>query len=126
MIERIYERSEVKFTYEGLKSGWCETTSGVRQGCPLSPLFFNLYIKEVCRKIEGSEYGVMYMVMNEKEEVEYKSCACFLYADDIVLSSNNEEELQLLIDEVWGREWRMLEGWLVWWSMQLKDKGAGL
>ena len=31
----------------------------------------------------------------------YKSCAVFLYADDIVLISNNESELQLQIDEVY-------------------------
>ena len=38
------------------------------------------------------------MVMHEKEEVVHKSCADILYPDDIVLLSNNEDELQLLID----------------------------
>ena len=80
----------------------------MRQRCPLSPLLFNLYIKKVGRKIEGSEYGVIYMVMNEKEEIVYKCCAGFLYADDIVLLSNNEGELQLLIDEV--RVWKIGDG----------------
>ena len=51
-------------------------------------IIVNLYIKEVGKKSEDSEYGVMYiLVMNEKEEVVYKSSACFLYADDIVLLS---------------------------------------
>ena len=38
----------------------------------------------------------------EKEEVLYKSCACFLHANDIVLLYNNEDELQLLIDDVYA------------------------
>ena len=41
------------------------------------------------------------MVMNEEDEVVFKSSAFFLYADDIVLISNNESELQILIDEVY-------------------------
>jgi len=43
-IERIYERTEVLVrTEEGMMNGF-ETKKGVRQGCVLNPLLFNVYI----------------------------------------------------------------------------------
>ena len=38
VIERIYDGGMVKFEMEGIRTGWCKNDSGVRQGCPLSPL----------------------------------------------------------------------------------------
>ena len=35
-IEIIYDCSMVKFELDNVKTGWCESDSGVRQGCPLS------------------------------------------------------------------------------------------
>ena len=32
-------------------TGWCESDSGVRQGCPQSPLLFNIYVRELGAKV---------------------------------------------------------------------------
>lgn len=65
---------------------------GVRQGCIMSPLLFNLYseyiFREALDKIEG---GVKVNGVNVNN---------LRYADDTVLLASSPEELQLLVDRV--------------------------
>ena len=53
LIERIYDGSMVKFELEKLTTGWHKIYSGVRQGCPLSPLLFNIYVRELGKVISN-------------------------------------------------------------------------
>ena len=46
VIERIYNGSMIKFEMESIMTGWCKCDSGLRQGCPLSLLLFNIYVRE--------------------------------------------------------------------------------
>ena len=47
VIEKIYDRRMVKFELESIMTGWCKCDSGVRYGCPMSPLLFNIYAREL-------------------------------------------------------------------------------
>ena len=51
VIERIYDGSMVKFELENIMNAWCKSDSGVRSGCPLSPLLFNIYVRELGMKV---------------------------------------------------------------------------
>ena len=57
LIERIYDNSMVTFELENVMTGWCKCNSGVRQGCPRSPLVFNIYVRELGMVISNCVHG---------------------------------------------------------------------
>ena len=80
LIERIYNGSMVKFELEKVTRGWCKSDSVVRQCCPLSPLLFNIYVRELEKVISNCVHGVKYAVVGKDGVMEWKSQAGLLYA----------------------------------------------
>ena len=73
----------IKFELENETTGWCKGVSGVRQGCTMSLLFFNQYVRELGRVISNCVLGVKYAVIGKDGVMEWKSQAGCLYADDV-------------------------------------------
>ena len=73
---------------ESIMTGWCK-----RQGYPLSPLLFNIYVRELDMKVSACKQGFKYMVVNKDGLIEKKSQAGFLYADDVCRMASNEQDL---------------------------------
>lgn len=75
-------------------------TKGVPQGDVLSPWLFNLFLESLLRELQqdGSIQGVAAFGRQFKELV---------YADDIVVLSENLDEVRYVLDKVisWGRDW---------------------
>ena len=77
-----------------VKNGYLDPITsnlGLRQGCPLSPMLFNLYIEDIKDIFEESCNPIT--IQDEK-------ISHFLYADDLVLISNSAEGLQNSLDKL--------------------------
>ena len=74
----------------------------MRQECPLSPLLFNIYVRELGVKIAQCRQGFKYLMVNKDGGIEEKGQAGFLYADDACLMASNEQDMQTIFDSISG------------------------
>lgn len=89
-VAKLYEKVTGKVRATGGWSTEIRNTTGVKQGCPLSPTLLGLYIDEVVEFIHRGG-GVGSMLSSSTVKV-------LLYADDIVLISSTAEGLQQHLD----------------------------
>ena len=102
LLKDIYKSNKVVIKWEKQVSKPIEIQRGLRQGCPLSPLLFMLYLQGLEAKLEGSRLGFSLSFAKQGKHVE-QSLPALMYADDIVLMADNKEDLQGLID-ICGKE----------------------
>ncbi|WP_143558637.1 RNA-directed DNA polymerase, partial [Solemya velum gill symbiont] len=91
-IKSIYQDVKSCVRINGLKTDWFDINCGLKQGCLLSPLLFNLYINDLITKLNCLCVGI--------DLVGEKVCA-LLYADDLVLMAETATDLQLLLDTLY-------------------------
>ena len=75
-------------------------TSGVKQGCLLSPTLFNLFINSLIEEIKQLNLGV------KCGEI---LLALLMFADDIAIMAETEEDLQCMLSTLhtWCESWRL-------------------
>ena len=49
----LYEGVEVSVLLGGQCSRWFEVAAGLRQGCPLIPVLYSVYVTEMLKDLEG-------------------------------------------------------------------------
>lgn len=72
------------------------TARGVRQGCPLSPLFFNIFLADLEEELGRVKW--------EGVKIGGERVYALAYADDIVLVAEEEGEMRSMMERLEGRE----------------------
>jgi len=101
-ITELYKTSKARVSLNNKLSDEFEIFRGVRQGCPLSPILFNIFINSI---LDGcSNHGV--------QIGENSTCCGGLFADDIVLMAPSKKSLKRLLSHVnkWANENEMTFG----------------
>jgi len=97
LVERVKEmlretKSRVRIGEETGENFW--TGRGLRQGCPLSPLLFNILMADMEEELGRVKWG--------GAELRGRKIYSLAYADDVVLLAEKEEELRSMIERLEG------------------------
>ena len=96
----VYNCAKAGVELNGLITNWFSIGKGVRQGDPLSPTLFGLFVNDLVDAIKQNSVGF------KCSEFDVQ---CLLFADDLALISENETDLQNMLDALneWCYKWRM-------------------
>ena len=92
-LKNLYLTSKARANVNGQLSYEFPIHRGVRQGCPLSPILFNIFINDILNNCD--KYGV---------NITGRRCCGGLFADDVVLIAPSKPSLRILLNKVheWG------------------------
>lgn len=97
LLEALYEDTQVVIHWGCRNTNTIAVSRGLRQGCPLSPLLFMLFVSSLERRLAESGRGFDVTYMKQRGSKVQRLPALF-YADDIVLMAENSTDMQSLLD----------------------------
>ena len=86
IIRNIYTNDKASVKLNGKSSTTFNVNVGVRQGCILSPLLFNIFLSDLARSLQGNE------------SVTIGSLNSIFWADDLVMFADSEDGLQNMLN----------------------------
>ena len=91
IIRNIYTNDKAFIKLDGQITQSFSINQGVRQGCVLSPILFNIFMADLAKSLNSTDTGFL------MENIKINS---LFWADDIVLFANSPLELEQLLDIV--------------------------
>ena len=87
IIKNTYSGMQSKIIHEGKLTEPFEITTGVRQGCLLSPLLFLLAVDWIMRQATSNRRnGIQWTLLEQPDDLDF--------SDDIALLSHNQQQMQ--------------------------------
>jgi hypothetical protein len=87
ILKALYKDDCFKIRINGLYTGAVHPQRGLKQGCPLSPILFGLFMADLGRTLENSNLGV---------KIFGQTISGLLFADDLVLIAKTMEGVKHL------------------------------
>jgi hypothetical protein len=111
IIEDMYDDAKSTIEYQGRQTSPFVWRKGVKQGCPLSPLLFNLCLEPLLEAIKRSE-NIHGLYVNTPEGVAKFTVQA--YADDVVFISDDPRGIDQML--------RVLDDFTAWSRMEVNVK----
>ena len=89
-IEAMYQKTDYCLKLKGGHTSAIKSNLGLKQGCPLSPMLFNLYIDDIKDIFDD---------LCDPIPIQNVKLNHFLYADDLVILSGSKAGLQTCLDK---------------------------
>ena len=91
IIKTLYTQDKAGVKFGNQFSTPFKTNRGVRQGCVLSPLLFNIFLSD----IQG-----IFDIRGDNPKLNDRDISCLIWADDILILSETEKGLQDKLDNL--------------------------
>ena len=92
-VAALQEATHVKVRIGSLLGEEFRTKLGLRQGCVLAPVLFNLYLDSIMRRVQQDLHGVSVKVSEDGMPKREIHVAESRFADDMTLCEGREEEI---------------------------------
>lgn len=92
VIQDLYQDASLKVVHRGTIGTGFQVTSGVKQGCILSPLLFNIALDYVLRVVSSKPRGIHWNTFTRLLDLDY--------ADDIVALTHNLKEMREFLSDL--------------------------
>ena len=99
-IKAMYSDVKCKVKVGGEVGSNFSVTTGLRQGCVLSPLLFSLYVNDLMEVLRREEIGI---------RIDNLTIPGLLFADDLVITAEKSSDLNRALEVVYGwcNRWKL-------------------
>ena len=102
LVKDMYKKTNCAVKVRDSTTIFFNYTKGVRQGCPLSPILFNMYIDDIFETVNTNNESDISLGGMDKYNA-------LMYADDLIILSDSEVGLQRQINKMSGycKKWKL-------------------